>query len=37
MTHEYFGIRLLTIWDTAEENIPVLKSQIEKIISDLDK
>lgn len=37
MTHEYFGIRLMTIWDTAETDIPILKSQIKKIIADLGK
>lgn len=36
MTHEYFGIRTQTIWDTAEIDIPILKTQIEKIIADLN-
>ncbi len=35
MTHEYFGIRLLTIWDTAINDIPILKSHIDSIISEL--
>lgn len=37
MTHEYFGIRLETIWQTAVHDIPVLKKQIEQIISDLEQ
>ncbi|MDR2206500.1 MAG: DUF86 domain-containing protein [Flavobacteriaceae bacterium] len=36
MTHEYFGIQLDTVWDAAINDIPKLKSQIEKIISDLE-
>ena len=37
MTHEYFGIRVQTIWDTAVEDIPNLKPQIEQIISELEE
>ncbi|OJU27155.1 MAG: hypothetical protein BGN92_11270 [Sphingobacteriales bacterium 41-5] len=33
MTHEYFGIRMKTIWDTAIKDIPILGSQIDKIIA----
>jgi uncharacterized protein with HEPN domain len=36
MTHEYFGVRLETIWDTAVSDIPKLKHKIEIIISDLE-
>ncbi|MDD2300098.1 MAG: DUF86 domain-containing protein [Fermentimonas sp.] len=35
MSHEYFGVRLLTIWDTAVGDIPKLKIQISNIISEL--
>jgi|SRR5690554_2319748 len=34
IAHEYFGIKLETIWETAINNIPVLKSQVQEIISD---
>lgn len=37
MSHEYFGVRLETIWDTAVENIPILKLQITEIISAIEK
>lgn len=37
ITHEYFGIDLDNIWDTAINDIPILKSQIESIISELQK
>jgi uncharacterized protein with HEPN domain len=37
MTHEYFGIQLDTVWDAAINDIPGLKPQIEKMISDLEK
>jgi uncharacterized protein with HEPN domain len=36
MSHEYFGVRLETIWDTAVDNIPQLKNEIAQIISDLE-
>ena len=36
MSHEYFGVKIETIWDTAVENIPILKIQITKIISDIE-
>lgn len=32
ITHEYFGLQLDSIWDTAINDIPVLKEQIQKII-----
>lgn len=32
ITHEYFGLQLDSIWDTAINDIPVLKEQIHKII-----
>ncbi len=37
MSHEYFGVRLETIWDTALENIPILKLQITEIISNIEE
>jgi uncharacterized protein with HEPN domain len=36
MSHEYFGVRRETIWETAVENIPILKLQITEIISTLE-
>ncbi len=36
MSHEYFGVKLETIWETAIENIPLLKIQIAEIISDIE-
>lgn len=32
IAHEYFGIRMETVWDTAVNDIPILKKQIQKII-----
>ncbi|WP_461532905.1 HepT-like ribonuclease domain-containing protein [Sinomicrobium sp.] len=32
MIHEYFGLQLDTIWDTAVNDIPVLKQQIQSIV-----
>ena len=36
VSHEYYSMKLETIWETAVENIPVLKTQIAQIISDLE-
>jgi uncharacterized protein with HEPN domain len=36
MSHEYFGVRPETIWDTAVENIPILKLQIAEIITAIE-
>ncbi len=32
LIHQYFGVDLDAVWDTAERDIPVLKSVIERII-----
>ena len=37
IVHEYFGITLTMIWKTTVEDIPVLKQQIEDILSQLSK
>ena len=36
VAHEYFGVKLETIWETAILNIPTLKDQIKKIIKNLE-
>jgi uncharacterized protein with HEPN domain len=36
VTHQYFGISLSDIWSTVVNDIPILKKQIEDIISDLE-
>lgn len=37
MSHEYFGVRLLTIWDTAIDDIPILRTRVTNIITELQK
>lgn len=37
MTHQYFGLQLDTIWETAVNDIPLLKIQIDHIIDELQK
>ncbi|MPN44245.1 hypothetical protein SDC9_191807 [bioreactor metagenome] len=37
ISHEYFGVDLENIWETAVHDIPILNLQIEQIISDLSK
>lgn len=36
ISHEYFGLQLDSIWDSAVNDIPILKKQIQKIVADLD-
>lgn len=35
ITHEYFGLQLDSIWDTAINDIPALKTQIQKIVDEM--
>lgn len=37
ISHEYFGVDLDNIWHTAVHDIPKLKEQVAKIISDLEE
>jgi len=38
LIHRYFGVDYPLVWDTVNNDIPILKSQIEKIIqSETDK
>jgi uncharacterized protein with HEPN domain len=37
VTHQYFGVELMDVWDTVVRDIPVLKKQIQNIINDLDR
>lgn len=32
LTHEYFGIVMKRIWDTAQKDLPLLKKQIEELL-----
>lgn len=33
--HEYFGLKLDVVWTTIQENLPVLKKQIEELLKKL--
>ena len=35
LIHEYFGVDAEKVWDTVQGDIPIFKSQIEKIIKEL--
>jgi uncharacterized protein with HEPN domain len=35
LIHDYFGVDIETVWLTSSEDIPVLKSEIEKILHEL--
>lgn len=35
LIHEYFGVDLAIVWDILQNKLPVLKAQIEKIITDI--
>ncbi len=36
LIHEYFGVNYKLVWDVAKNKIPELKSEIEKIIMELN-
>lgn len=36
ISHEYFGLQLDSVWDSAVKDIPILKKQIQRIIADLN-
>lgn len=35
--HEYFGVDIASVWNTAINDIPVLKNQIEKVIKEINQ
>jgi uncharacterized protein with HEPN domain len=35
LIHDYFGVDLKKVWDTAKEDIPVLKAEVTKMRSEL--
>jgi uncharacterized protein with HEPN domain len=37
LIHEYFGVNLQVLWKAVKEDIPALKSSLDKIIRELDK
>ena len=37
VTHQYFGVELSDIWSTVITDIPLLKTQIQGIIDDIEK
>lgn len=37
LIHDYMGIDLKAVWDTAIDDIPVFKSQTEKVLKELSK
>ena len=37
VTHQYFGVELSDIWSTVVTDIPLLKTQIQEIIDDIEK
>jgi uncharacterized protein with HEPN domain len=36
LIHEYFGVNYHIVWDVVENKIPLLKIQIEEILSQKD-
>ncbi len=34
--HEYFGVNYQILWDTVQQDFPVLKKTISRIVSDLE-
>lgn len=35
LIHDYFGVDVEAVWDTVEQDIPVLKKEIENIIKEM--
>lgn len=35
LIHDYFGINTEVVWETTQKDLPNLKTQLEKLISDL--
>ena len=36
LIHHYFGVDIELVWETAKNDIPFLKSEIQKIVDTLD-
>lgn len=36
LIHDYFGINIKHVWNVVEQDIPILKNQITKILTDND-
>ena len=34
LIHDYFGVDIEKVWDTAREDLPVLKEQVRRILDD---
>ncbi|MBL8078615.1 MAG: DUF86 domain-containing protein [Anaerolineales bacterium] len=34
LIHDYFGVDIEKVWDTARDDLPILKQQIEAILKD---
>ena len=37
LIHEYFGVNLMAVWLTATKDVPTLKKEVQKILSELKK
>lgn len=35
LIHDYFGVDIKAVWNTIEKDIPLLKSNIEEVITEL--
>lgn len=37
LIHDYFGVNIQVVWETAQNDLPALKIKIQKLIQDLSK
>ncbi len=37
LTHDYFGVNVDVVWNTAKKDLPTIKKLLKKIIKELDK
>lgn len=36
LVHDYFGVNIQVVWETANKDLPVLKEKIHKLLQDLN-
>ncbi|MCL5030919.1 MAG: DUF86 domain-containing protein [Bacteroidetes bacterium] len=37
LIHDYFGVNVQVVWETAQNDFPILKEKLQKLIQDLSK
>ncbi|MDP2302426.1 MAG: DUF86 domain-containing protein [Ignavibacteria bacterium] len=37
LIHDYFGVNIQVVWETVQDDFPILKEKIQKLIQDLSR